>query len=66
MWATDSESELERIVQRLRAHDLATYTHTENGVTFVEGSDPDHGRVIVSYPSPRRLPRELISTRFHV
>jgi catechol 2,3-dioxygenase-like lactoylglutathione lyase family enzyme len=66
MWATDNESELERIAHRLRAHDLATYTHTENGVTFVEGSDPDHGRVIVSYPSPQRHPREFISTRFHV
>jgi catechol 2,3-dioxygenase-like lactoylglutathione lyase family enzyme len=66
MWATDSESELERIVQRLRAHDPATYSHTENGVTFVEGSDLDHGRVIVSYPTPHRLPREVISSRFHV
>jgi catechol 2,3-dioxygenase-like lactoylglutathione lyase family enzyme len=63
MWATDSQAELERITTRLRAHDPSTYTYTENGVTFVEGCDPDHGRVIVAYPSPSRLPRELIASR---
>src|SRR3954454_1760871 len=64
MWATDSEAELKRITQRLRAHDPATYSHTENGVTFVEGCEPDHGRVIVAYPSPSVFPRELIASRF--
>jgi catechol 2,3-dioxygenase-like lactoylglutathione lyase family enzyme len=49
MWATDSQAELERVTTRLRAHDQATYTYTENGVTFVEGCDPDHGRVIIAY-----------------
>ncbi len=63
MWATDSQAELDRVTARLRAYDSSTYTHTENGVTFVEGCDPDHGRVIVAYPSPSRLPRELIASR---
>jgi catechol 2,3-dioxygenase-like lactoylglutathione lyase family enzyme len=63
MWATDSQAELERVSTRLRAYDSATYTYTENGLTFVEGCDPDHGRVIVAYPSPSRLPRELIASR---
>jgi catechol 2,3-dioxygenase-like lactoylglutathione lyase family enzyme len=63
MWATDSPAELERVSSRLRAHDSATYAYTENGVTFVEGCDPDHGRVIVAFPSPGRLPRELIASR---
>ena len=63
MWATDSQAELERVTSRLRAYDSATYTYTENGLTFVEGCDPDHGRVIVAYPSPSRLPRELIASR---
>ena len=63
MWATDTQTELQRITTRLRAHDQATYTYTENGVTFVEGCDPDDGRVIVAYPSPSRLPRELIASR---
>jgi len=64
MWATDSEAELRRITQRLKAYDAATYTHVENGITFVEACEPDHGRVIVAYPGPALLPRELIVPRF--
>lgn len=63
MWATDSQAELRRISQRLLAYDVATFSYTENGVTFVEGCDPDHGRVIVAYPSPGLLPREVIGPR---
>lgn len=64
MWATDSEADLQQITRRMQAHDGATYTHVENGVTFVEACDPDHGRVIVAFPGPGRLPRELIAPRF--
>jgi len=46
------------------AYDPATYTHVENGVTFVEGCEPDHRRVIVAYPGPNLLRRELIASRF--
>lgn len=63
MWATDSPAELERISQRLLAYDVATFSYTENGVAFVEGCDPDHGRIIVAYPSPHRLPRQVIVPR---
>jgi catechol 2,3-dioxygenase-like lactoylglutathione lyase family enzyme len=63
MWATDSQAELLRISQRLFAYDVATFSYTENGVTFVEGCDPDEGRVIVAYPSPSQLPREVIASR---
>jgi catechol 2,3-dioxygenase-like lactoylglutathione lyase family enzyme len=63
MWATESEPDLQRIRQRLRTYDTAVYSHTENGVTFLEGCDPDGGRVIVAYPSPRQLPRTVIADR---
>lgn len=65
MWATDSESDLQQITQRLRAYDVATFSYTQSGVTFVEGCDPDGERVIVAYPSPRHLPREKIAKRLH-
>lgn len=65
MWATDSESDLEQITRRLRGYDVATFSYTQGGVTFVEGCDPDGERVIVAYPSPRQLPREVIAKRFH-
>ena len=65
MWSADTEDELERITERLRAYDAATYTQTVGGVTFVDGCDPDGIRVIVAYPGPEQLPRELIAQRFH-
>ncbi len=65
MWATDSESHLEQITQRLRAYDVATFSYTQGGVTFVEGCDPDGERVIIAHPSPRQLPREVIAKRLH-
>ncbi len=63
MWATDSQADLEVITQRLRAYDPAVFTHTDNGVTFLEGCDPDGRRVIVAHPSPHQLPRTVISSR---
>lgn len=63
MWATDSQAELQRISQRLLAYDVATLSYSENGVTFVEGCDPDNGRVIVAHPSPGQRPREVIASR---
>ncbi|MDP7736465.1 VOC family protein [Mycobacterium paragordonae] len=65
MWATDSESELERIAQRLKAYDVAAYAYTQGGVKFVEGCDPDRERVIIAHPSPQQLPREVIAKRLH-
>ncbi len=64
MWAADTEDELARITERLRTYDAATYTQTVGGVTFVDGCDPDGIRVIVAYPGPGQLPRELIAQRF--
>ena len=62
-WSTDTEAEFERITERLLHYDPAPYTHTENGVTFIEARKPDHGRVIVAYPGPRVLPRKMIAAR---
>lgn len=62
VWATDSQEEIDAIAARLRTHDPATFTHAENGVTFVEACDPDQIRVVVAYPSPERLPREVVAS----
>jgi hypothetical protein len=51
----------ERITDRLRAYDSAVYSHTVEGMTILEGIDPDGLRVIVAYPTPRRLPRTATS-----
>jgi catechol 2,3-dioxygenase-like lactoylglutathione lyase family enzyme len=63
MWATDSQTELQRIADRLRRYDSSVYSHTVGGLAIIEGSDPDKCRVIVAYPSPHLLPRTVIADR---
>jgi catechol 2,3-dioxygenase-like lactoylglutathione lyase family enzyme len=65
LWATDTESDLQEFAERLRAYDRAVFSHTENGVTVIEGLDPDGGRVLIGYPSPIQLPRTVIAARLH-
>jgi catechol-2,3-dioxygenase len=65
LWATDTESDLQEFAQRLREYDPAVFPHTENGVTVIEGLDPDGGRVLIGYPSPFQLPRAVIAARLH-
>jgi hypothetical protein len=65
LWATDTESDLPEFAQRLRAYDPAVFSHTENGVSVVEGLDPDGGRVLIDYPSPFQLARAVKAARLH-
>ncbi len=64
IWSVTSEAELTRIARRLQAHDPSTYTSTLHGVTFVDAIDPDHNRVLITYPTPQQVPREVIESRF--
>jgi extradiol dioxygenase family protein len=63
MWATDSQSDMQRNTDRLRAYDAAVYSYAVEGMMILEGTDPDGFRVIVAYPTPRRLPRTAIVER---
>ena len=63
MWATDTESDLQQMEDRMRAYDSAAYTHTDYGITFLECADPDGARIIVAHPSPHQLPRTVIVER---
>ncbi|OBA51259.1 MULTISPECIES: VOC family protein [Nocardia] len=64
VWSADSGAELHRIEGRLREHYKSTYTHTRNGITFVDGVDPDGIRMLITHPTPQQLPREVIDDRF--
>lgn len=64
-WAVDSMHDLNQIADSLRASNQFIDSHTTDGITFVQGRDPDDGRVIVSYPSPRRHPRTSLDSRFY-
>jgi catechol-2,3-dioxygenase len=63
MWATNSQSDLQRVTERLRVYDSTAFSHTVQGMTVLEGTDPDGCRVIVAYPNPSQLPRTLIAER---
>jgi catechol 2,3-dioxygenase-like lactoylglutathione lyase family enzyme len=63
MWATDSQSDLQRIAGHLRAYDSAVFSHEADGMTILEGTNPDGFRVIVASPSPSQLPRTVIADR---
>ena len=63
IWSASSEEELHRIEQRLRTHYPSTYTNTLHGISFVDGIDPDDIRVLITYPTPQQLPREIIDRR---
>jgi hypothetical protein len=52
MWATDNQSDLQRITERLRVYDSTAFSHTVQGVTLLAGTDPDGCRIIVP-PQPR-------------
>ncbi|MCV7086762.1 MULTISPECIES: VOC family protein [Mycolicibacter] len=64
MWSVGSEEELQRIEQRMRLHDPSAYSNTVGEISFVDGADPDGIRVLVTYPTPHQLPREVIDRRF--
>ncbi|OYD61163.1 hypothetical protein BDB13_6111 [Rhodococcus sp. OK302] len=64
IWSADSEEELRLIEQRLRIHYPSTYSNTQDGIRFVDGIDPDNIRVLITYPTPEQLPRNVIDRRF--
>jgi hypothetical protein len=66
MWATDTREELADLAQALKDNDCYGDTHVVDGITFVEGHDPDNLRIIVAYPSPAQVPRSVIGARFFV
>ncbi|GAA4400237.1 VOC family protein [Tsukamurella soli] len=63
IWSADSPEELHAIEQRLRTRYPSTYSNTLDGVSFVDGLDPDNIRVLVTYPTPQQFPREVIDRR---
>jgi catechol 2,3-dioxygenase-like lactoylglutathione lyase family enzyme len=65
MWTTDTMETLEHFEQVFRDRGCYIYTHTADGVTFVEGRDPDGIPAVIARPSPEQLPRRVISSRVY-
>ena len=60
----ESEAALLLTPGGFQPHYPSTYTNTLNGITLVDGVDPDEHRVLITYPTPEQLPREVIDRRF--
>lgn len=65
MWATDSAEGLAHFEQALKDCGRYRDTHTNGGVRFVEGHDPDGIRVVIAHPSPEQRPRSMLDPRFY-
>jgi len=65
IWTTAEANDLEHCEHVFRAWDAYTSTWTDDGVTVVEGHDPDRTPVLVSYASdPRTGARGLPARLF--
>ncbi|RPF02089.1 hypothetical protein EDF39_3408 [Frondihabitans sp. PhB161] len=66
MWAADTADSLDQFEQLLRGNAQGgnfVDRHVTDGVTFVEGHDPDQIRLILCYPGPHLKPRTVIDSR---
>ena len=65
VWAAADQEDLERCERALRGRDAHRETRGSDGVTVVEGRDPDDLRVVVTYPGPDQIPLHKIPARVY-
>jgi catechol 2,3-dioxygenase-like lactoylglutathione lyase family enzyme len=65
VWTAAGEEDLSRCEQVLKAASAHTETRTCEGVTVVEGRDPDGITVIVAYPGPDQIPLHELPVRIY-
>ncbi|MET4780907.1 VOC family protein [Glaciihabitans sp. UYNi722] len=64
MWATETADELALFATALKNEGCYRDTRVVDGITFVEGRDPDDLRVVVANPSPIQAPRSVVAAQF--
>jgi catechol 2,3-dioxygenase-like lactoylglutathione lyase family enzyme len=65
VWTAAGEEDLRRCEAVLKGHAGYRGTTTSNGVTSVEGTDPDGIAVIVIYPGPDQVPLRELPARIY-
>ena len=65
VWSASGPKELERSEQQLRKAGGHRDTRTGDGVTVVEGRDPDDIVVMLSYPGPEEKPMTELPARVY-
>ena len=65
VWVAAGQEDLERCEHALRRRDAHQETRSSDGVTVVEGRDPDDMAVLVSHPGPDLLPIRQLPARIY-
>lgn len=65
VWTAASREDLERCARVLRERSAYRATHADDGVTLVEGHDPDDTVVMIAYPGPDERPLHELPTRVY-
>jgi len=65
VWTAAGEEDLARCERALAGRGAHRGTRSQNGVTLVEGRDPDDMVVMVSHPGPDRLPLRELPVRIY-
>jgi catechol 2,3-dioxygenase-like lactoylglutathione lyase family enzyme len=65
VWAAPTAADLKRCEGWLKAQQAHVQTLTADGITWVEGRDPSHVTVMVTYPRPGEAVHHRILTRIY-
>jgi catechol 2,3-dioxygenase-like lactoylglutathione lyase family enzyme len=65
VWTAADSEDLERCERTLRGRAAHQETRGSDGVTVVEGRDPDDLRVVITYPGPEVIPLHRIPPRIY-
>jgi catechol 2,3-dioxygenase-like lactoylglutathione lyase family enzyme len=65
VWASASRDDLDRSEQALRQHSAHRVTRQADGVSAVEGSDPDGITIVIIYPGHDQEPLRKLPTRIY-
>ena len=65
IWTADSADDLHRCERALTERSAYRDTRSSEGVTVVEGSDPDDITVMIGYPGPDQRPFDKLPARIY-
>ena len=65
VWTAADQEDLRRCEQALRKRSAYRETRSQDGVTVVEGRDPDDLLLVVSYPGPDQVPLHRLPPRIY-
>jgi CBS domain-containing protein len=64
-WTAGGPDDLDRCTEVLKERNAYVRRDTNEGITVLEGRDPDGLPVLITYPGPDQAPRHLINARIY-